>query len=706
MTSTVYDQPADTGTGLLPDDPAALVKRRIQQGRTSRKAFEPTWLSNLAFTAGKHYHVYDRFSRSMMLPPQLEQEAASGGLYCADVITERRQRALGEMSSDDDRPQLLLVDQDDTADDFAKQLNRAVGYGWDYEWRGDEALLDLRRKILDFGTSAVRCRFDPTVGQVKQQAPFQNGKPVLDLTQATELMGNGPRADVQMGEVKEGRICWETLTPFNLLVAPGIEHEKDFPWEVVMRPVPLEEVQAQYGAKAAGLTEDTDIASIIGLDTRTGTGETGSSTEGLNANQTVSRLRDHVWVFTYYEAPTAKFAKGRTVVLATNRMVPLDEQPQLPYCAPDGTYRSGITYFHWWRVTGRFWSRGLIEPMKDIQRRINKRKNQIDKTIDRGQPFVIVDKNGGAAKRKGFPVELLALEPSERQPVISSGIQPGPWMQADIDASIQDLDRASGIGQVALGENPQNVNTYAQLAQLNEQEAAKRTVIRKEHQLAIARLVEDSVHDIRTYWGTAKQVLLDSDDDKVEARVFNATKIPTFFIVKAAKGSAKPRSQAAELQKVSDLWNAALGSTAVQQDPARWVKWFAESLDSGQPAELPEEPTDAQTDKAELENHLLNEGQQVQPAYYDSPQVHIPIHRDAQTDADMAGDPETVALIEQHIQQHIQLAQQVAQQQAEIAAQQQVSQMRSQAAQGQIEQMTQPQPEPGQQPAPPPSAQQ
>jgi hypothetical protein len=688
----------------LPDDPATLVRRRIQQARTARKPFEPTWLSNLAFTAGKHYHVYDRFSRQMMLPPDLEQDAARGNLYVADVITERRQRALGELSGDDDRPELLLVDEGDTNEDFQAQLNRAVGYGWDYEWKGDETLLDLRRKVLDFGTAAIRVRFDPTVGQVKQQLPYQAGKPVLDLEQARGLMANGPREDVKIGDVREGRIRWETLTPFNLLVPPGIEHERDFPWEVVMRPVPLDEVKAQYGQAAAGLTEDTDIASIIGLDTRTGTGNTGGDTSAMAANTTTARLRDHVWVFTYYEAPSVTNPKGRVLVLASNRMVLLTPNPEpLPYCAPDGTYRSGITYFHWWRVTGRFWSRSLIEPMKDIQRRINKRANQIDKTIDRGQPFVLVDKNGGAAKRKGFPVELLALEPSERQPVVSSGIQPGTWMYQDKSDAIEDLDRASGIGQVALGENPQNVNTYAQLAQLNEQEAAKRTVIRKEHQLAIGRLVEDSVHDIRTYWGPDKQVMLDSDDDKVEARVFNATKVPTFFIVRTAKGSAKPRSQAAELQKVSDIWNAALGSTAVQQDPARWVKWFQESLQAGQAADLPEEPNDAQTDKAELENHLLNQGQQVTPAYYDSPQVHIPVHRDAQTEADMAGDAETVALIEQHIQQHIQLAQQVAEQQAQLQAQQQVAQMSADTSQQQIQQATQPQQQPGQPPQSPPA---
>jgi hypothetical protein len=120
------------------------------------------------------------------------------------------------------------------------------------------------------------------------------------------------------------------------------------------------------------------------------------------------------------------------------------------------------------------------------------------------------------------------------------------------------MERAAGVRAASLGENPANVANYSQLALLREADQVKRQPILYERKLGIKQLVEDSVFDIRTYWGADKQVFLAGEEERVEAEVFNATKIPSFYMVKVAKGTAKPRSQAAELQKITDIWNAAL----------------------------------------------------------------------------------------------------------------------------------------------------
>lgn len=641
----------------------ALWRKRIEQAREARKAYEPAWLSNLAFAAGKHYLMWDRVARQLVLPRDLEEQMGRGELYTADVLTERRMRILGELSADDDRPELLLVDDDKYAEDFQTQANRAVGYGWDYEWRGDDVLLEMRRILVDLGTAAVRVRFDPTVGPVKQdQVPFHQGRPVLDPDQARELLQNGPRPDVEMRTIHEGRIRWEPLSPFNLLVPAGIEDSDDFPWEVIVRPVPITRLKEQYGAKADGLHEDTDIGNLLGVDAR-------SEGAGRGPHQGAApRLRDHVWLYTCFQHPTVESPQGQTVVLASNEYQLLDLQPALPVCAPDGSWRSGVTYFHWWRATGRFWSRSLVDNTKDVQRRINKRTNQIDKTIDRGQPYVIVDKNGNAHKRKGWPMEIIAVEPTERAPQPVSGVQPGSWMYSDKADALADLDRASTVGDVAMGQNPTNVNTYSQLALLAENESVKRQVISKEHALAKGRLVEDSLWFIRQFWGPDKQIMLTGDDDRVQAELFNATKIPAFYIVRTAKGAAKPRSQAADLTKIDNIWTAGVNALVVQQNGPAWVRWYYDSLNAGEPLELPEDPGNEQADKAQLENHLLAMGQPVDVAYYDPIQIHLPFHRDAQVAADMAGEAAVVAAIEQHIQQHLQMEQQKSMQQAQLAA--------------------------------------
>jgi len=358
------------------------------------------------------------------------------------------------------------------------------------------------------------------------------------------------------------------------------------------------------------------------------------------------------------------------LTFAGNDLKPVDHQPRLPYVAPDGVYRSGIAYFHWWRVTGRFWSRSLVDVLRDGQRGINKRRTQINEIIDRNMPYVIVQTDSRAKRKTGLVNEIVEIDPQERAPQVVNGAGPGPWMQSDVEAMHEDLVHASGINGPRRGENPQNVTTYSQLSLINELDANKREQIYLERRRSIGQLVEDSVYDIRTYWGPAKQIALAGDDERLDAFFFNSTQIPPFFIVKIGVGSAKPRSQASEIQKITDIWTASLNAQAAMQNPGVWVRWYKESLDAGQALELPAESVEDPAEKAELENHYLQQGVPMPIAYYDIHEAHLARHRFAQDNAMFSQDMQTWQLVEQHCQLHINAQQQ----QAEQAALQQATQ--------------------------------
>jgi hypothetical protein len=638
------------------------IRTRIRDAQDwRRRNFELTWQSNLAFASGNHWLVADRNTRSLRRIQDVDPRYRGLELYQADVITEYRTTALGELSSDDDRPQLLLQRDDEASEEFQQQLNRAVGYAWDYECNTDRVLEEVDALTLDLGTAAIRCRFDPTQGPVMQdQVPHRDGQPVLDPTEARDYVANQQEQGLSAGlrTIRRGLITLEALSAFNLLVPPGVSNERYFPWEVVVRPTLLSKVIAQYPA-ARGLKEDNDIASILGMETSYGTLSPGPGSP--QADSKMARLRDHVWLYTYYEMPTDQYPQGRTLTFAGKRLALINTEPSLPYQAPDGTYRSGITYFHWWRVTGRFWSRGLVEGMKDGQIALSKTRTQENEIIDRGMPFTMIDGNSRMKKRTGAPMELVELSPTERQPQIVPGIGPGPWMEQRVAAIREDLEHASGIRAAQLGENPTNVTTYAQLALVSENERTKRSHIVRSRQRSIAQIVEDIIYDMRTYWGPQKQITIAGDDDQAQAEIFNATKIPTFFIVRIASGASKPRSQAAQLKLIEDV--AQYSVNAQQPVP---VSWFLESLNVGEALDLPGEGADIQVTKAELENHLMLQGLDVPVDYFDPPGVHIPIHRIAQVRAQLAGDQMTFEREERHIQAHNQAA--MANQQA-IAAQ-------------------------------------
>lgn len=633
------------------DELVRTWRERIQQARDDRARYEPGWLSSLAFAAGKQHLVWDRTERRLYLPELNDGEER----YTADKITQYRTTAQGELTSDDDRPEVQFRRDDLRSEEYARQVNEALEYGWEVEFDADARLADVKRIMVDLGTAAVRCRWDQNAGPLRVDPqtgepimfPHRDGKPILDPDEAREYV----LAQFQAGRgaslkpLHEGRIVWEVLTPFNLLVPPGITDPQDFPWEIVVRPVPLDKVKAEYGAKAADLKEDSDIGVVFGLGTRE-FGDYAASQVDEDSGQ-AGKLRNHVWLFTGYQAPTKERPDGQKVVLASSALTLLETTNELPYRGPDMTPRSGISYFHWWRITGRFWGKSLIEGLKDPQRSINRRATQKNEIIDRGMPFAI-EEEGAIIPRQGKPLETVKVKPGSAKPEFHGGIGAGDWMYRDLNELRQDMEEAAGIRSVSLGDNPASVTNFSQLALLRENDQIKLRPTVQGTRLGVKRIVEDTIYDMRAYWGPDKQVHLGGDEHILRSQLFDATKIPAFFLVKIAKGAPKPHSQAAQFQMIQDV-----ARFSVESGQPLPTTWLAESLKSGQLQPLPETADADQRMKAQHENLLMTAGKPVPVAYYDPPLIHIPTHRSLQIQAELAGDMELWQMLEQHVQEHL-----------------------------------------------------
>src|SRR6266540_1565017 len=273
------------------------IRQKINQAREARKRFEPGWQLSMSFAAGEQWTGYDKGRRIVRSLTELDPKRypRAEDLYTADFINEYRQTLLGELGSDDDRPELLLQQEDEWAEKYQEQLNHALAYGWDFEFDADAALAEADRLCIDLGVSAIRCRWDPT------------------------------------------------------LVPAGVTHERHFPWEAVIAPTLLSKVKEEYGKVAEELRADEDISSSLGT---------------VAPTQSQQGLKGFVWLILFYERPTAQHPKGRVFHFAGNGLKFLRLDDKLPYQGPDLSYRSGITYLHYQRVTGRFWSRGLVDALK------------------------------------------------------------------------------------------------------------------------------------------------------------------------------------------------------------------------------------------------------------------------------------------------------------------------------------------------------
>src|SRR5262245_32978803 len=149
------------------DEVTDVWKRRIATAKKDRARYVPNWQSCLAFAAGKHFLEWSRYDRKLVLPDWARSDAQ----YAEDVISERKLTAIGQVGSDDDRPQIRFRETDLRDRDYAAQANRALAYAWDEELRANEILADLRLMLVDLGTAALQCRWDPTVGPVRGEIP-------------------------------------------------------------------------------------------------------------------------------------------------------------------------------------------------------------------------------------------------------------------------------------------------------------------------------------------------------------------------------------------------------------------------------------------------------------------------------------------------------------------------------------------------------
>src|SRR5450759_2223150 len=383
---------------LLADEETGKWRKRIQEAKNARRTYEANWNQCLAFAAGKHWTEVSKRTNRLFTPDPPE------GLdrYTVDELTQYRLTILGELTMDQDRPLVLFREAYLPDRDFAKSANNAITYGWDAEWDGDRSLFEAKMVMIDLGTAAIRGRWDPSVGPPRvKQVPFTDGKPILDPKPAREHMAQAELSNspVDLRSIRQGAIRWDVGTPFNLLVPAGITREDKFPWECWVEAVHKDTLRALYGQKIAAFKPDVieDIgAGADGADLKT----SGPATR---------QIEDHLFVYTVYAKPNPEYAAGRTLTFVGQNLELVEARNDLPCEAPDGTPRSGIHYFHYVRLTNRFFSRGIIELGKEAQRAINKRRTQIAATIDRGQPFILHEK-GSIPKRKGFPVEMIPME--------------------------------------------------------------------------------------------------------------------------------------------------------------------------------------------------------------------------------------------------------------------------------------------------------
>lgn len=622
------------------EDVLAPWNGRRESGQAEMDKFLPQVRVNRMFAAGKQHLRVNTHDGRVAEKPSRDGNVE---LVTSNFLDQYILTAIGRLSANDYMPNFLVSQDQEQAEMIALAINRAFQWGWENEWMGDMRVMDLLRHMAIDGTVGIRTRYDRRYGEIVGDVPYRDGVPILDADEAHEYVSQkvekGETADIR--SYREGKVCWELLTMENFLVPPGVADPKLFPWVIVKRPVSVLELKNRYGKLAEDVIEE-NIESTGTLTTSYGDSESGVKLEGM------------AMLYTGYEYPNALNEQGQTVVFTENSL--LDVRQSLPLSEHPLGPRAGVHFFRWNILPGRFIGKSFIENGIGPQKVYNKRLTQINAIIDRGMPKVYMEEQSLAAPNTGEPMEIIPIRSGAPLPVTVNGVEPGAWMMEDLKQQIDAAERALGIRGVSMGQAPQGVSAYSAMALLTENDALKLDPVSHDFQNEMNELCWDTMENMRS-WPKEKKMEILGPTGKLETYLFDADLIPPRYILKQPQGGSMPRSQAAEIQKINDIWTAAAGTLP--------LSWYIESLEAGKPMPVPPSMGESHKHKASLEN-LIILSQAVAPpvAPYDDHEAHIPVHRAEQMDSQArldAGDEsaqEEVDAFEEHILEHEAVAQQ------------------------------------------------
>ena len=610
---------------------------RLSDAKTDRGRYEPTWHLCQSFLAGRQWVGWNRQTRRVVeLPNPGDRER-----FTANVIDGYHQTMLGKLYVEDLRPEILFRRPDMESESITTHTKQLAKFAWDTEVDAERKLYRILHKELTYGTSAGRCYYDNKQGREIGNIPVgPDGNPMLDLSQARNYVAQAQEQGQQVPftMLKEGRICWEVLSPFGIFPPPGVEDPADFPWLIIGSPVSLQVARGRYNIPADVTEENLRVADAREWDT---TSVEQSPAGGGN-------LKGHVMIYCGYEMPSPEHEKGYMFTWMSNRK--LDQQEGLPYKLK-GRPHHGVIFFRYHTVDGRFWGKGVVEDLIGPQRQRNRARTQMIEMKDRNLGRVYARKGTitPANKPVGKIMELIEIPMHADYPQETQGMPVGPWIQQEAEMNDRDMDQISGIGSVTQGEPPAGVQAYSAMALLAEQDERRIGPVLKDVRMNVGDLVLLTLELIKMYWPSDKRLAISGPDGTMEEFIYSKALLPDEFYIDISKNAPLPTSPAAESQKIFDIFNAAI--SAGQPLPPEWLK---DSLDQGRPLPFPKREAQVQARKAEMEHYFLHAGQMIVPDPFDDDTIHLEIHRAERFNVQyVPGNEQYTMMLMEHEKMHI-----------------------------------------------------
>lgn len=377
------------------------------------------------------------------------------------------------------------------------------------------------------------------------------------------------------------------------------------------------------------------------------------------------KLDRHCIVRTKEWRPTLDYPRGRCVIVASN--VLLYDGP-LPISDEKGTAEFSAVDYHYRRVPGRFWSKGMVRDLLSQQDRINGIDAQVvlnRKTCINPQKLIPL---GSAIKNwDGEPGKEIKWDPTQtmgHEPKIIPGVPLAPQIWNERVGMVESVKESSGSEDILKGRAPQGVRAGIALDMLEEKAASRHAHRDNRMKLSLSRTYKLRLILAHMHYNVPKLLKHVGEDNSWEITQFVGAELRGNNDVVLEPDSGIARTAAGRTYLMTQLLSAGLINVT---NPIERSEVFRRLGMHGFKTEVSKD-----VDRAHRENQLMASGQgrlfeEESVFMVDDHSIHIALHTDYMKQSNFLELPQEVQEeFVSHVASHLEEAMRLQEQQPTV----------------------------------------
>lgn len=487
----------------------AWVDANYTKSKNGRREYERQWYLNLAFYSGKQYVEWSNNEDKMITQPVRSIHTPRLTINKIQPIIRTEQAKLtGQKPSVS-----VMPSSNDDADMFAATAGEQV-------WESLYTRLNFPNKLSRAafwlsicGTSYIKTYWDE----------------------------NAYDAVSQM----DGDVCWQPLSPFNILVPdmlePDIEKQA---WVMDIQTKPVQWIKDQW----PDFFPNGVAPTVAGVDDVLSAAKVGI--RGGSTNQPDSTVIKEVWIKPW---ASPDLPEGGMLTIVSGKIVQAAVHG-LPYDHKETPFAK-LEHI----PSGKFYGISTIEALIPLQREYNRTQSQVVEAKNRNAKPQTWFREGSLDPTK------ITTEPGLMIPVRGSAEYPQERVLPELPSYINvfnnrmdgDFEDISGQHSQTRGEAPAGMAATA-IAYLQEQDDAYLSTSFQSIEQAIEKVARQSLVLAVAYWTLPRLIKATGEDGGFDAIMLRGSQIANSTDIRVESGTALPLSKSAKQAQVTDWMNRGL----------------------------------------------------------------------------------------------------------------------------------------------------